>query len=87
MFNLLQTWVTMADFGYIASCLGPLVYLLRKIQIIWLSDLLIMNVPGEDFSSIVRTKFDIYVFFYYSCTIDLSNLLQWCFFNIHLAFK
>jgi len=54
----------MADFGDIASCLGSLVYLLWKIQIIWLSDLLNMNVPGEDFfqNRIVHTKFDIYVF-------------------------
>ena len=45
------------------SCIGPLVLLLPKHEIIWLSNLSIMSVPDEGFSRNMRTKFDIYVFY------------------------
>jgi hypothetical protein len=45
------------------SCIGPLVLLLPKHEIIWLSNLSIMSVPDEGFSRNMRTKFDNYVFY------------------------
>jgi hypothetical protein len=44
--------------------LGPLILLLPKLEIIWLCNLSILNVPDEGLfqKRVVRTKFDIYVF-------------------------
>ena len=46
------------------SCLGPLILLLPKLEIIWLCNLSILNVPDEGLfqKRVVRTKFYIYVF-------------------------
>ena len=58
------------------SCLGPLVLLLPKLWIIWLSNLSILSLPDEGYSrktSCVRTKFDIYVCI---TIIDIGDLIQ-----------
>ena len=44
------------------SCLGPLVSLLPKLEIIWLSNLSILGVPEEDYSRNV------------SCTLNLISM-------------
>ena len=46
------------------ACLGPLILLLPELEIIWLCNLSILNVPEEGLfqKRVVRTKFDIYVF-------------------------
>jgi len=40
--------VTLDDFWL--SCLGPLLFLLPKISIIWLSNLLALSIPDEGYS-------------------------------------
>jgi hypothetical protein len=66
------------------SCLGPLVLLLLKLYIIWLSNLSMLSVPDEGYSrNAMCPIYCIFTFSYYvkviiDFTIPLGFVYSWC---------